>query len=152
LRIRNLFAFLVCNVALLVAMATLLGFAQISELRQDFFTYRKKLHFLGSAPSFSPFSIIPTLLSMIISWWWSSIDSMCRALQPYLSMSHQPRKPSQGIGLTYVSSFWLWASVKAGKNQHWLLVLITFTTFLLQIRKPHVIVRFRQRRLTIEQR
>ncbi|KAF3037636.1 hypothetical protein E8E12_004832 [Didymella heteroderae] len=47
-------------------------------------------------------------------------------------MSHDAEPPSHGIGLSYASSFWLWASAKAAKNRHWLLSLITLTTFMMQ--------------------
>jgi hypothetical protein len=135
LRIRNLISLLLYTVAILVATAVLWSFAQNSVLRQRFFTYRADLGKFGVDASFSPFSIIPTLLSVILALWWASIDNDLRAIQPLLSMLRRPRTASQGVGLTYVSSFWLWASVKASRNQHWLLVIVTITTFLTQIRK-----------------
>jgi hypothetical protein len=37
--------------------------------------------------------------------------------------------------MSYVSLFWLFASFKALQNRHWLLSLVTTTTFLLQVRE-----------------
>ncbi len=134
LRVRNLVGLLLYTTALLVAAAVLLAFAQGSNLRQRFFTYRADVNIFGDTASISPFSIIPTLLSVVLSLWWGSIDNACRALQPFLNMSSAARKPSEGAGLTYVSTFWLWASYKAAKHRNWLLSLITMATFMIPIR------------------
>lgn len=138
LRLRNLLGLLTYVLALLVATAVLFKFAGTSALRQEFFIYRANIDLLGHDASFSPFAIIPTFLAVGITLWWDSIDQACRALQPLLAISHDAEIPSHGIGLSYASSFWLWASAKAAKNRHWLLSLITLTTFMLQARKYRV--------------
>jgi hypothetical protein len=38
----------------------------------------------------------------------------------------------------YSSSFWFWASIKAAKNRHWILVSITIGSLLAQARKSDV--------------
>lgn len=137
LRLRNLFSLFAFVVALLVATAVLFRFAGTSALRQTFFIYRANIDMFGHDASFSPFAITPTFLAVGVTLWWDTIDQACRALQPYLAISHDAETPSRGIGLSYTSSFWLWASVKAAKNRHWLLLLITLTTFMMQARKYH---------------
>jgi hypothetical protein len=52
-------------------------------------------------------------------------------------MSRATKSLSSGVGLSYTTSFWLWASVKAALNHDWMLSLITLTTLLLQARKSH---------------
>ncbi|KAJ4333904.1 hypothetical protein N0V87_007274 [Didymella glomerata] len=97
-----------------------------------FFIYRANIEMFRHDASFSPFAVIPTFLAVGVTLWWDSIDQACRALQPYLAISHDAETPSRGIGLSYASSFWLWASAKAAKNRHWLLSLVTLTTFMMQ--------------------
>lgn len=138
LRLRNLFGLLAYVLALLIATAILFKFAGTSALRQTFFIYRANIEMFGHDASFSPFAIIPTFLAVGVTLWWDSIDQACRALQPYLAISYDTETPSRGIGLSYASSFWLWASAKAAKNRHWLLSLITLTTFMMQARKYRV--------------
>jgi hypothetical protein len=135
LRLRNLFGLLMYVLALLVATAILFKFAETSALRQKFFIYRANIEMFRHDASFSPFAVIPTFLAVGVTLWWDSIDQACRALQPYLAISHDAETPSRGIGLSYASSFWLWASAKAAKNRHWLLSLVTLTTFMMQARK-----------------
>lgn len=135
LRLRNLFGLLAYVVALLVVIAVLFKFARTSTLRQSFFIYRAHLEVFGDNASFSPIAVVPTFLAVGVTLWWDSIDQACRALQPYLAMSHDTAPPSHGIALSYASSFWLWASAKAIKNRHWLLSLVTLTTFMMQARK-----------------
>jgi hypothetical protein len=40
--------------------------------------------------------------------------------------------------LIYSSSLWFWASIKAAKNRHWILVSITIRSLLAQARKSNV--------------
>lgn len=136
LRLRYLLTLLLYIAALLAAMAVLYNFSRRSKLHQAFFTYRAQIDILGNASTISPFAVIPTVLAIAISLWWESVDNTCRMIQPYISMYHEAETPSRSIGLSYASSFWLWASFKALRNRHSLLALITSTTFFIQIRKP----------------
>jgi hypothetical protein len=133
LRLRKVGCLLLYIVGLLTGMVVLFRFAQLSELHQAFFTYRANVKLFGKANTISPFATIPTLLAVIIALWWESLDSTCRTVQPYVSMYRGAKHPLESIGLSYASSFWLWASVAALRNRHWLLSLITATTFLIQI-------------------
>lgn len=135
LRLRNLGFLLLYALGLLVAIVTLRQFARRSGLHQAFFTYRISIKLFGKANTLSPLTIIPTLLSIVIALWWESLDATCRAVQPFISMLRGKTRPSQGAGLSYASSFWLAVCIKALLNQHWLLLLVTATTFVLQIRK-----------------
>ena len=135
LRLRNLALLILYILALLAAIVVLHVYAQRSELHQAFFTYRANIKLLGHSNTVSPLSVIPTLLAIVVTLWWESVDTNCRTVQPYISMQHDAKRPSQGIALSYLSWFWLFASLKALKHRHWLLSLVTTTTFLLQARK-----------------
>lgn len=124
---------LVFYVALLVmAISVVHRFANDSSLRKGFFTYRWDFTAFGHLGSFTPFSIVPTTLAVILGIWWSALDFTFRCLQPYVSMSSAPRDISRGANVSYMSSYWLWATGKAAKNRHWLLSLVTFGTFIAQ--------------------
>jgi hypothetical protein len=135
LRIRTLIGLAVYLMLIVSTISVLYSYAQRSDLHQALFTYRANLKVLGSLGSFSPFAIIPTLFAVVVTLWWDTIDSTCRSLQPFLAMSHEPRRISAGVGLSYTSSFWIWTSIKAAKNRHWLLSLVTLGTILVQARK-----------------
>jgi hypothetical protein len=120
---------------LLAGIVVLHELSRRSGLHQAFFTYRTSIKLLGNENTISPFAIVPALLAVIATLWWESVDTTCRTVQPYISMQHHAKRPSQGIGMSYVSSYWVFASVKALQNRHWLLSLVTTTTFLLQVRK-----------------
>jgi hypothetical protein len=118
-----------------VAIIVLNRFANRSRLYQSVFTHQTNMALLGRLGSFAPFSILPTLFAVVLGLWWDGIDNTFRNLQPFVSMSRAPTKASKGIYLSYQSSYWLWASVKAASNKHWLLTITTLGTFLCQARR-----------------
>jgi membrane-bound lytic murein transglycosylase MltF len=67
--------------------------------------------------------------------WWDAIDKALRTVQPFLSMSKVTTDVRLGAALSYQSSYWLQASIRAATNKHWLLALVTLGTTLSQIRK-----------------
>ncbi|PSN74373.1 hypothetical protein BS50DRAFT_539590 [Corynespora cassiicola Philippines] len=124
-------AYLAC---VLAGLITLYILARESRLYKSAFVWETNLPFFSSQISaFAPFSIVPTILAIGISLWWSSLDATLRRLQPYLAMSKEPLKPKDGVCLSYQSSYWAWAMVKALKHRHWMLVAITLGTTLSQI-------------------
>ncbi|KAK1146420.1 hypothetical protein N8T08_003207 [Aspergillus melleus] len=126
LRLATLLGLVISLAAVIVGIAVLYHFAEGSQLYQKFFVYQANISvFNKSIPTVAPFSIIPTLIAVGIGLWWSSIDDNFRRLQPFLAMSNGRPKFSQGISLSYQSSYWVWAAVKAARNRHWLLFLVT---------------------------
>ena len=95
----------------------------------------RNFRFFGHAGSFSPLTLVTTVLAITVRLWWEAIDDTCRTLQPFLPMSYATRSLSRGLNLSYTTSSWIWASSKASRKKDWLLSLVTFTTLLLQIRK-----------------
>jgi hypothetical protein len=63
------------------------------------------------------------------------MEKNMRLLQPYLSMTTQPRVTRRGTGLTYQSSYWVGAAFKAASNKDWLLSMVTIGTTLSQVRE-----------------
>ena len=109
-----------------------------SSLYQTIFVYQKNFSIGGGIiADIAPYSIIPTLLAIIIKLWWGALESTFKRLQPFIAMTRRPTKASEGITLSYVDTFMLWASWKAKKNRHWLLALITLGAFLTEVCKCH---------------
>ncbi|KAF1965119.1 hypothetical protein BU23DRAFT_629080 [Bimuria novae-zelandiae CBS 107.79] len=131
-KIRVLLLLLFYIAVLIIAITVVHKFASDSDLKKGFFIYRLNVDTLGRLGSFTPFSIIPTALAVLLGLWWNSLDVTFRVLQPYVSMSQAPREISRGAYVSYQSSYWLWATGKATKNRHWLLALVTFGTLLAQ--------------------
>jgi len=132
LKCRTLFGLLLFLVILIITTMILYRLANQSSLHQSLFTYHANWHFLGHLGSFTPFSIIPTLIAVALSLWWEDIDRSLRSLQPFVSMSKALTTSHKGIGLSYQSSYWLYAFAKSALNRHWLLALTTLGTFLSQ--------------------
>ncbi|PLB55395.1 hypothetical protein P170DRAFT_39733 [Aspergillus steynii IBT 23096] len=126
LRLMTLLGLVISLAAVIVGIAVLYYFAEDSQLYQKFFVYQANISiFNKNIPAVAPFSIIPTLIAVGIGLWWSAIDENFRRLQPFLAMSNGQPKFSQGVSLSYQSSYWVWAATKAARNQHWLLFLVT---------------------------
>jgi hypothetical protein len=129
-KLRTLASILAYLVALLVTIVVLHQYASDNFFHHSLFTYRVRY---GATGIFAPFSIIPTLFGVILGLSWNSLDRYFRALQPYFAMSSKsPTKIADGAANNYTSSYWLWASIKAAKHRHWLLSLVTFSTFATQ--------------------
>ncbi|KAF2624592.1 hypothetical protein BU25DRAFT_493566 [Macroventuria anomochaeta] len=126
-----LFVLLFGFVAIATAMLVLRKFADEETLFQTAFVQQVNLSLFHV--SFSPHSIIATLVAVTVGLCWDSIDKSMRTLQPYLAISREPSEPSRGISITYESSYWIWAAVKSARSKHWILCLITIGTTLSQI-------------------
>jgi hypothetical protein len=134
LRLRTLLALIICLIALVVAIVVLHIFAEHSRLYQTVFVYQSAVTiFKRHLPVVAPFSIVPTAIAVGIGLWWNSLDSILRRLQPYLSQAKTSTRISHGAALSYQSSYWVWASVKAGFNRHWFLCFVTLGTCFSQI-------------------
>jgi hypothetical protein len=67
---------LVLFIALLIMAITLVHrFAGGSDLRTGFFTYHLDINALGRLGSFTPFSIVPTTLAVLLGLWWNALDA-----------------------------------------------------------------------------
>lgn len=126
LRLPALVALISVLIAVVVGVCVLWHFAVSVGLYEEAFVYQVNMSFLSnSMSSVAPVSMIPTLIATIIGLWWGAIDDTFRRLQPYIAMSDGDPPISRGADLSYQSSFWLWACIKAAMNKHWLLSLLT---------------------------
>ncbi|KAF2144855.1 uncharacterized protein K452DRAFT_343342 [Aplosporella prunicola CBS 121167] len=131
LRAWTVAALLLFLLAITTAVIVLQSFAERSLLYNTAFVHESRVPIINrTIPAASYFSIASTLLAVAVGLWWGAIDAVSRRLQPYLSMAQGPKPISQGAGLTYQSSYWLWAVFKAAFNKHWLLALVTLGTSL----------------------
>lgn len=126
LRLPALLGLVTVLVAVVVGIAVLYHFAETSGLYQKAFVYEVNISWISNGiSSVAPFSMIPTVIATGVGLWWSAIDDNFRRLQPFIAMSKGHPQFSRGAGLSYQSSFWVWACLKAAMNKHWLLSLLT---------------------------
>lgn len=126
LRLPTLLILVTALIALIVGIAVLYHFSGMTGLYEKAFVWQIQLSSTNKGlSSVAPFSIIPTLFATGISLWWGAIDDNFRRLQPFLAMCNKGTRFSRGPGLSYQSTFWVWAFVKALLNKHWLLAFIT---------------------------
>jgi hypothetical protein len=130
---RWLVALLAGLIAIATTMLVLRKYARANKLHRTAFTYQVDLDLFNT--KFSPHSVIATLIAVGIGLSWDGIDKPMRILQPYLSMSRKPVVSARGASLTYQSSYWIWAAVKAALHKHWILCMVTAGTTLSQVRK-----------------
>jgi hypothetical protein len=130
---RWLITLLTVLVAIATALLVLRRLAIEGRLYGTAFVYQADLGLFNT--SFSPHSVITALIAVAISLSWDGIDKPMRTLQPYLSMSRSASETPRGALLSYRSSYWAWAAVKASQSRHWILCLVTIGTTLSQVCK-----------------
>ncbi|KAF2258991.1 hypothetical protein CC78DRAFT_503810 [Lojkania enalia] len=134
LRLRALAALFLSIICLILGLAILKYYADRSQLYQKAFVWQASLPIFNKRIStIAPYSVIPTILAVLVGLWWDSMDKHFRSLQPYLSMSKTTPDLAHGAGLQYQTSYWIWAAFRAARNRHWLLLIITFGTTLSQV-------------------
>jgi hypothetical protein len=118
---------------LALIIGALVAVYRISEgpgLSQSAFVYSENISVGGRLiTSFAPYSIIPTLIAVLVKLWWEVVEETFRRLTPFLAMVQGPRKPSDGAALSYITTPILWVTFVAAKKKHWLLALVTFGAF-----------------------
>lgn len=123
---------------LFIILSAVLIAAQISSssgLHEQLFVYETNITISDTfITAVAPFSIVPNMVAVGIGLWWGSMETEFRALQPFLAMAREPVNFSQGIGLSYESSYLLYAVYKATRRKHWLLGVVCTGAFLSQIR------------------
>ena len=118
----------------LSAILVLFVLAKTSGLYESAFTYQTSI-----VPSksdlftFAPYSIIPTLLAVIVSLWWDNIDETFRRLQPFVAMARQAVPASANVGLSYMAAYPIWTTIKALNHCHWFVVTVSGGAILAQV-------------------
>lgn len=126
-----LLALLVLLVVLAIVLLVLRRYAMQERLYRTAFTYEINLGLVNT--TLSPHSIIATFVAVTVGLFWDSVDKPLRKLQPYLYMTRGPSATLQGALLSYQTSYWIWAAIKAARHKHWVLCPVTFGTTLTQI-------------------
>ncbi|EXJ77095.1 hypothetical protein A1O3_10253 [Capronia epimyces CBS 606.96] len=134
--VRRLAGLLLLSLLTVVFAAILVLFvlAHTAGLYESAFTYQTDL--LPSSSdlfTFAPYSIVPTLLAVVISLWWDDLDGAFRRLQPYVTMAHKAVPAAPNIGLSYLATHPVGSVVKAVRNGHLLVALVSAGAILTQV-------------------
>ncbi|KAI0521002.1 hypothetical protein F5B22DRAFT_653424 [Xylaria bambusicola] len=122
--------------AVLTAVAYLFWYSDAVGLYQTAFVYAFDVSVGGlDLGDVNPASLITTLVAVSIGLWWGSLDTALRRIQPYLVLANKPitRSSSEGVSISYISSYLLWAAWRALKRSHWVLALVCTGAFLSEI-------------------
>jgi hypothetical protein len=134
IRLRGLMGLIICLICLIVGLAVLKLFADRQELYRTAFVYQASFSIFNTRIStIAPYSIVPTVLAVAIGLWWDSLDWSFRLLQPYVSMANSSPRLQKGAGQSYRTSYWFWAAIKAFRNKHWILFIVTLGSTLSQV-------------------
>ncbi|KIW10142.1 hypothetical protein PV08_11103 [Exophiala spinifera] len=116
------------------AILTLFTLAQTVGLYESAFTYETDLVPSDSSLfTFAPYSIVPTLLAVIIGLWWDGLDDTFRRLQPFVTMSRKALPVSPIIGLSYMPTYSVVSVIKALRNRHEYVALVSTAAILVQV-------------------
>ncbi|KAF2016569.1 hypothetical protein BU24DRAFT_205296 [Aaosphaeria arxii CBS 175.79] len=117
----------------IVAMAVLFYHSQKYGLFGSFMTQVTIGNEEDPLARFAPYSVIPTLLAVLIGLWWGALETVFRMAQPFVAMAERPTTSARGSGLSYQSSYLAWAATRAIHRKHWLLGLVCIGASLSQI-------------------
>lgn len=119
--------------ALLVTIAVLDYFSLRDGLYQSVFVYQVELNIDDYSLGYiAPYSIVPTLLAVIVGLWWGALESIFRTAQPFISMAKGPTTGGKGSGISYQPSYLAWAGIRAINRQHWVIAFVCTGAFLLE--------------------
>ncbi|KAI0843591.1 hypothetical protein F5Y06DRAFT_7055 [Hypoxylon sp. FL0890] len=120
--------------ATLTVIAYLYWYSGIYGLYQTAFVYAFDITIGGvDLSNVNPASILTTFLAVSIGLWWGSLETTLRRIQPFLSLAKKPVTGNEGLLVSYISSYLLWAVWKASKRRHWVLAAICTGAFLSEI-------------------
>lgn len=120
--------------AVLTTLAVLYWYSQHGSLSQTAFVYEARVKIAGPTyGKLAPYSIVPTLLAVAIGLWWASMDAVFRQAQPFIDQARAPIASRSGSGMSYQSTYLLWAAFRALLRHYWLLALVSTGAFLAQI-------------------
>ncbi|KAI1149194.1 hypothetical protein F4825DRAFT_453736 [Nemania diffusa] len=120
----------------LAAIAYLYWYSDAFGLHQTAFVYAFDISVGGlDLGNVNPASLVTTIVAVSISLWWGSIETALRRIQPYLVLANRPitKSGSEGVSISYISSYLLWATWRAMKRSHWVLALVCTGAFLSEI-------------------
>jgi hypothetical protein len=136
LRVSSLVSLLVYLILFAIAISVLYDYATGNQLYRRTFIYEVDVaNVAGHIAQFTPFSIIPTFLAIVVTMWWDGITQKFCQLQPSIAMTKpEGTKWHDGPGLHYNGVNWTKSAYRAFTNRHWLLFLIVVGNILTQFR------------------
>ncbi|KAI1388600.1 uncharacterized protein F4822DRAFT_251261 [Hypoxylon trugodes] len=118
----------------LVTITYLYWYSEVYGLYQTAFVYAFDVSLGGvNLHDINPASVVTTFVAVSLGLWWGSLDAIMRRIQPYLTVSQGPATGEEGLLVSYISSYLLWASWRACKRRHWILLLVCTGAFLAEI-------------------
>ncbi|KAJ4346793.1 uncharacterized protein N0V89_010725 [Didymosphaeria variabile] len=135
LRIPSLISLAFYLILITIAISILYDYATGNRLYQNVFVDQVKFgEIAGHVARFTPFSIVPTFLAVLLGMWWDGIQQKFCQLQPFIAMT-QPEGTSwkDGPGMHYSATNWIKSSSRAILNRHWLLFFVIVGNVLCQI-------------------
>jgi hypothetical protein len=136
LRLKNVTAIVSVLLLVVAAIVTLFVISRTMGLYQSGFIYQAEVNLSGwDIEAFNPAALVTTIVAVIISMWWGSIDTASRRMQPYLTLADPTKDGTLGAFLSYQSVYLLWAAFKAWTNRHKMLMLVCIGTSLMQVCK-----------------
>ncbi|CAD0085301.1 unnamed protein product [Aureobasidium mustum] len=112
-------------VALLASLIVLYSMSRTGGIYQSAFVYQLNL----PVGTFAPYSILTTLLAILVKLWFGAVSDTLKRLEPYVSATKEPITLSRSVLAEYVNTPIAIAMFKAVKHSHWTLALIGLGAF-----------------------
>jgi hypothetical protein len=135
LRIPSLISLAAYLIILVIGISILYDYATGNRIYQHFFVNQVELgEIAGHIATLTPFSIVPTLLAVLLGMWWDGIQQKFCQLQPFVGMTRpKGTQWKDGPGMHYSTTNWIKSSLRAIRNRHWLLAFVIIGNILCQI-------------------
>jgi hypothetical protein len=118
--------------AILSSLGAFYALSKTTGLYQSAFVYKGNLLLGSHRISLAPYSIVPTLIAVLLKLCWGPIDSIFRRLTPFLEMLKRPQKAQISM-VSYLSTPIFWVTILATQRRHWLLAIVTAGALLLEM-------------------
>ncbi|OAG04389.1 uncharacterized protein CC84DRAFT_1259792 [Paraphaeosphaeria sporulosa] len=135
LRITSLIGLAIYLILIAIGISILYDYSTGNRLYQSLFVNQVELgEISGHVARFTPFSIVPTFLAVILGMWWDGIHQKFCQLQPFNAMTQPGGAPwKDGPGMHYSATNWIKSSSRAARNRHWLLFFVIIGNIMCQI-------------------
>lgn len=115
--------------AILAALEALYEVSRGEGIHQSAFVYQFNLKVHNSVTTLAPYSIVPTLLAVLVKLWFEAIGETFKRLRPYTSMATTAATASSSILVEYANTPLAITFFKATKNSKWMLTLVGLAGF-----------------------
>jgi hypothetical protein len=134
LRLKNVTAMVFSLLLVVITIVALFVISRTMGLYQSGFIYQAEINLSGwNVEAFNPAALVTTIVAVLVSLWWGSIDTASRRMQPYLTLADPTKDGTPGAFLSYQSVYLLWAAFQAWTNRHRMLMLVCTGSSLMQV-------------------